>query len=121
MRPLSTQKQVDDLLERVAYAVDAQSLSLEVINPTTMTLQMTVQDKNRGFDWIGLRFQIDGVNDARLLDEAKLSLIDMSEGITATTKAIAVGKLKKDESAFSDATLFIVGESMKYEECEPIL
>ena len=119
MKPLVTQNDIDYLLKRIERGVDAQNLSVEVISPIKMNFRLSVQDSNRDFDWIDIVFEIDGINDARLLDAKQLLHVDMSEGISlinnSCVSGVCIGNYN-DTSGFRDSSFFILGESLKYEE-----
>ena len=119
MKPLLSQNDIDNLLNRVERGVDAQNLSIKLISPIKMEFRLSVQDSHRDFDWIDLIFEIDGVSDARLLEESQLLHVDMSEGISLINNSCVSGiclGTYNDTSGFRDSTLFILGESLKYKE-----
>jgi len=119
MKPLLTQIDIDNLLNRLERGVEAQNLSIEVISPLKMILRMSLQDTHRDYDWLDVLFEIDGVSDARLLDETQLLHVDMSEGFSLIHKnamaGICIGNYA-EVSTFKDSTLYILGKSLKYEE-----
>ena len=118
MTPLLPQK-FQELLTRIDQAKDGELISVTMNNPTNFTIELSVQDKNRGYDWINIAFEVDGINDAQLLDNKSLSLVDMSEGISLIEEngevGICVGKYSA-LTALRDAKLFLLGQSVKYEE-----
>ena len=108
-----------ELLTRIDNAIDGELISVTMNNPKNFTLELSVQDKHRGYDWINMAFEIDGIIDARLADDNAFSLIDMSEGISIIeadgTIGLCIGKYST-LSALKDAKLFLLGQSIKYEE-----
>jgi len=118
MKPLLPNKTAE-LLTRIDDATDGELISIIMNNPQNFTVELSVQDKNRGYDWINIAFEIDGVIDANLLDEGKLSLVDMSEGITLLFEeglyGIGVGDYKSIE-ALKSAPVYLIGNALKYEE-----
>jgi len=118
MKPLLANKS-RELLTRIDNAIDGELYAVTMNSPLNFTIELSVQDKNRGYDWINIAFEIDGVSDARLIEDEKLSFVDMSEGITVLFEdgicAIGVGKYDSLESIKS-ATLYLVGSTIKYEE-----
>jgi len=118
MRPL-LEKQLTELLDRIDHATHGEIVSVTMNHPQNFTVELSVQDKNRGYDWINIAFEIDGIVDANLLDDNRLSMIDMSEGITLLFEdghyALAVGSYN-NIAALKSATLYLVGNSIKYEE-----
>ena len=118
MQPLHSNK-TKELLTRINNGIDGEIRSVIMNSPTNFTIELSVQDRNRGNDWINMAFEIDGVSDARLVEDNKLPFVDMSEGITIVfedgTCALAIGKYSSIET-LKDATLYLTGSSLKYEE-----
>lgn len=118
MKPLLSNKTAE-LLTRIDKAIDGELYAVTMNSPLNFTIELSVQDQNRGHDWINIAFEVDGISDARLIEDEKLSLVDMSEGISIvfedTTCAVGVGNYNSVESIKS-ATLYLIGSSLKYEE-----
>lgn len=118
MKPLLSNK-TKELLTRIDNAIDGEIHSVVMNSPASFTIELSVQDRNRGNDWINIAFEIDGVSDARLVEDNKLPFVDMSEGITIVFEggvcALAIGKYSSIE-ALKDATLYLTGSTVKYEE-----
>ena len=118
MKPLLANK-TTELLTRIDNAIDGELYAVTMNSPLNFTIELSVQDKNRGYDWINIAFEVDGVSDARLIEDEKLSLVDMSEGLSIVfeddTFAIGIGKYNSVESIRS-AALYLVGSTIKYEE-----
>lgn len=118
MKPLLSNK-TTELLTRIDNAIDGELYAVTMNSPLNFTIELSVQDKNRGYDWINIAFEVDGVSDARLIEDEKLSLVDMSEGISIVfedgTCAIGVGKYNAIDSIKS-APIYLMGSSLKYEE-----
>jgi hypothetical protein len=106
-------------LDRFLHFEDAEFRSLEIINPTEIHLTFGVQDKARDFDWITLTLEFFGVKNARLMENSKLSLLDMSDGVSIFTQegqfAFALGEYNTLR-AIENASLFIVASDMKHKE-----
>ena len=107
------------LLERIENARGGELRSITMIDPTTFKLTFSVQDKNRGFDWINIAFEISGVHEARLIDDSKFAFVDMSDGITVVFEngecAVIFGAYASMEN-INDAVMYMIGKSIKYEE-----
>jgi len=114
MKQLSKQD-LKAFLERFSNFSGGELVKLDILSPTTFKISLTVQDKNRAFDWVDLNFELSGVNDAKLLDESALKAVDMDEGgnIKFTDKGIEVG-FGSDE--YLSSPLHIRAEVLKYEE-----
>ncbi len=118
MRPLLSNK-TNELLTRIDNAIEGEIRSVVMNSPMNFTIEFSVQDANRGNDWINIAFEIDGVSDARLIEDNKLPFVDMSEGISIVFEGsvcgLAVGSYSSIE-ALKDATLYLTGSSVKYQE-----
>jgi len=118
MTPLQPHK-IQELLTRIDNAVDGELVAVTMNHPQNFTVELSVQDKNRGYDWINIAFEIDAVFDARLVDDTKLAMLDMSEGITLLFEdgkcGFGLGAYKSME-ALKSASFFLLGETVKYEE-----
>ena len=118
MKPLLSNK-TNELLTRIDNAIEGEIRSVVMNSPMNFTIEFSVQDANRGNDWINIAFEIDGVSDARLIEDNKLPFVDMSEGISIVFEGsvcgLAIGRYSSIE-ALKDATLYLTGSSVKYEE-----
>ena len=118
MKPLLPNK-AKELLTRIDNAIDGEIYAVTMNNPQNFTIELSVQDKNRGYDWINIAFEIDGVSDARLIEDEKLSLVSLDEGISLLSEngsiGIAIGHFTT-LSTLKDAVVYLVGSSVKYEE-----
>jgi len=114
MKTLNKQD-LNAFMERFSNFSGGELVSLEVCSPTTFKIALTVQDKNRAFDWVDLNFELSGVNDAKLLDESALKAVDMQEGgnINFTQEGIEIG-FGSDE--YLSSPLHIRAEVLKFEE-----
>ncbi len=118
MKPLNKQS-ASQLLERIDNAANGEIRSLTILDATAMQLRLSVQDRNRGYDWIDIIFEIDGISDARLLDDAKLRHVGTGEGISLLFEGDKVGMgigSYRSIAALGDSVLFIVGNGVKYAE-----
>lgn len=120
MKPLNPNS-TKQLLERIDNATNAELRSITIVDPTTMQLRMSAQDRNRGFDWIDIIFEISGINSAQLVDDCKLSFVDTVEGISILFDGGSVG-LGVGSYASMDALrasgLFFIGNGIKYAETD---
>jgi len=118
MKPLLT-TQLAAFSERFLNFKDAEWRSLEVVSPFVMRVTFAVQDSARAYDWITVSLEFNGVNDAKLLQENKISFIDMSEGISLINDensfAFGIGECY-NISTIKSSSCFIVATTLKYEE-----
>ena len=117
MKPLLA-KDLAAFMQRFNNFKDGEFRSLEVISPTTMKITLAGQDEARAFDWISLELEFEGVNDARLLDNSKLHLVDMNDGVNLIHDehfAFAVGDYD-NISGMKNSTCYIVSTNIKYQE-----
>ena len=83
---------------------------LKIISPTSFKIALATQDKARGYDWISIDFELTGAAAANLLDNSKLTLIDMTDGIEISHNGT--------HFAFNilNSTFFIECLQIKYQE-----
>lgn len=88
-----------------------------MITPVSFKIALTVQDKNRAFDWVNLNLEFNGVTDAKLLEDNALKAVDMQEGgnIAFSPEGIEVGFGAQEYLA---SPLRLRAENIKYEETE---
>ncbi len=116
MKPLS-KNDVKAFLERFDNMSGGELISLEILSPTAFKIALTVQDKNRGYDWVDLNFELHGVSDAKLLDDKALKAVDMQEGgnISFTDEGIEIGF---GSSEYLASPLHLCAETVKFEETD---
>jgi len=120
MRPL-LKKEIASFLKRFNNFKDAEVRSLEVITAASIKVIFTVQDSSRAFDWITIELEFNGISDAKLIQEKKLSFIDMSEGITLLdhNNKFAFGMAEcYNVASILSSSLYIIADSLKYKERE---
>lgn len=119
VKPLLSTNAANSLLERTLNAEGAMLRALTPTSPTSASLQLSVQDKQRGFDWIDIIFEMDGISDARFVDNAALRMLDTDEGISIVfeegTWGIGIGRYR-NLASLKDAPLFCTSQSLKYAE-----
>ena len=116
MKPITN---VKEFLKRFDNFKNGELRSIEILSPITMSVTLAGQDSARAFDWITVELEFNGVSDARLIEDSKLSLIDMSDGITIIKEnnkfAFAIGECY-NTSTLKSSVCNIESESLKYEE-----
>ncbi len=118
MRPLS-KSTARELLKRLNAAEDSEVREILIMSPTSFKIELSVQDPNRGYDWINIAFEISGITDALLVDDAKLSYLDMSNGIGIIFENENIGFTNSKCESLSkirENQLYFIGASIKYEE-----
>jgi len=118
MRPL-LQTRFQEFNKRFHNFQDAEFRSVEILSASEIQLTLALQDTNRGFDWITLTLFFSGVIDARLIDEQKLHLLDMSEGAALIYDenmfAFGIGACY-NISTIKNSAFYILSKSLKYKE-----
>lgn len=118
MKPLLADK-LDSFMERFDNFREGELRSIEVVSPTMIIITLAGQDSAREFDWISMKFEFSGVNDAKLLDSSRLSLIDMSDGVSIINNdnlfAFGIGKCY-NISSIKNSTCQVIGSGLKYQE-----
>ncbi len=118
MKPLLA-KDLGGFLQRFENFQDAELRNIEVLSPTTLKVTVAAQDSAREFDWVSIELEFNDVEDAKLLDTAKLSFVDMSEGITLIyeNKKFAFGITNSyNITNIRDAQCYIISSNLKYHE-----
>jgi len=117
MKPLLA-KDLAAFMQRFNNFKDGEFRSLEVVSPTTMKIVLAGQDEARAFDWISIELELNGVNDARLLENSKLHLVDMGDGINLIhdeSLAFALGEYD-NISSIKNSLCYIICTDIKYQE-----
>jgi hypothetical protein len=105
------------LLTRIENGRYGEIRHLTTLSPTSIEIQLSVQDTARGYDWIDIAFVINGVSDARLVSDNVLGLLDMREGICAEIESGRCGVAMGDYvGRLNESSLYIIGTSMGYKE-----
>lgn len=109
MRPLHS-KDLSKFLNRFSNFIDAEFRHIEIISPKKFELTFTGQDANRGYDWITIKFEFSDISDASILDNSKISHVDMSEGLEIEVIN------HQFTLTIKNSTFFITSAALKYEE-----
>lgn len=114
MKPLTN---IESFLQRFDNFKDGEIRSIEIVTPINIIITLVGQDKSRDFDWISMKLEFNGTDDARLLDKSKLSLIDMSDGINITsTNNNYVFGLGSSIKGLKNSSCFVSCKNIRYEE-----
>ena len=117
MKPLLV-KDLAAFMQRFNNFKDGEFRSLEVVSPTTMKIVLAGQDEARAFDWVSIELELNGVNDARLLENSKLHLVDMGNGINLIHDeklAFSLGEYD-NISSIKNSSCYIICTDIKYQE-----
>ena len=118
MRPLG-KNEIETFLSRFERFVDSEIKSITVLSPTILRILLGVQDSALGFDWIDLSFELSNVSEANLIDNSKLAYLDMTEGMSIVFEdnkfVFCYGDYSSIRGA-KDSALFVICDSIKYEE-----
>ena len=102
-------------LERFDYARGGELVSVDILSPTSFKIALTVQDKNRAFDWVNLNFECSETSDAKLVSDAALKAVDMEEGINISFEEEGV-KIGFGSDEYLSSPLSLCANTLKYEE-----
>jgi len=118
MKPL-TQNNIPAFLERFNHFKDAEFRSIDIINPLQMKLTFALQDAARAFDWITIELEFNGIRDARLLENSRLSLVDMSDGANIVKEddlfAFGIGECYNISNT-KNSVCYLIATDLKYQE-----
>jgi len=116
MKPLTN---IDNFLKRFNNFKDGEFRSIDINSPSSITLTLAAQDNAREFDWISVKIELTGVSDAKVLQNEKLHLIDMSDGISIINEneklAFGIGECY-NISSIKNSICYIECSNIKYEE-----
>ncbi|WP_457743194.1 hypothetical protein [Sulfurimonas sp.] len=118
MKPLN-KNNLSTFLKRFDNFKDAELRSFEVVSANEMKLTLATQDSARAFDWITIELSFYDITDANLIEDNKLHLIDMNDGISLFENdaqfAFAIGECY-NISTIRNSILYIICKSLKYKE-----
>ena len=102
-------------MERFDYARGGELVSVDILSPTSFKIALTVQDKNRAFDWVNLNFECSETSDAKLVSDAALKAINMEEGINISFEEECV-RIGFGSDEYLSSPLSLCMNTLKYEE-----
>ncbi|MCX6052933.1 MAG: hypothetical protein NTZ60_10570 [Campylobacterales bacterium] len=118
MKPLLA-TELKKFLQRFDNFRDGEIRSIDVMTSTTIIMTLVGQDSARGFDWISIKLEFNSVSDARVIENSKLGLIDMSNGVSIINDdnlfAFGIDECYNISSA-RNSTCFIVCSDIKFKE-----
>ena len=118
MRPLIASG-LNSFLQRFDNFRGGEIRSIEIISATIITITLVGQDSARAFDWVSVTLEFSSVIDAKVIENSKLSFIDMQSGIsiinTGTLFAFAIDECSTISNIKSSAC-FVVCSDLKYKE-----
>ena len=118
MKPLLA-KDLESFLKRFDNFRDGEFRSIEVLSPTTIVVTFAGQDSAKEFDWISVDFEFSGIDGAKLLDNKKLSFVDMSDGVSIINEdeifSFGIGDCNNIQS-IKNSTCHIISTSVKYRQ-----
>lgn len=92
---------------------------ISVVSATTIQIKLSVQDSARDFDWIDLLLELSDVTQAQILDEKRVHLLDMDEGINLFFQdgqfILCHGNYNSIQNV-QDSLLYTISKSIKYKE-----
>lgn len=90
-------------------------VSLEVLTPTIFKVTLTVQDKNRAFDWVNMNLEFSGVSESKLLNNSALKAVDMQEGVNVKFDSDGL-EFGFGSDEYLSSPLHLRAKNLKYEE-----
>ncbi len=118
MKPLHVSG-IKTFLSRFENFVDSQIRECSIVSPTIIKVRFSVQDSALEFNWIDMVLELSDVSDAKMLENSKLSYLDMSAGLSFISEnnkfALCYGSYNSLQTA-KDSSFYIICESIKYEE-----
>jgi len=118
MRPILS-KNLKIFCSRFNNFIDAEIRSIEIVSKDVIRVVITTQDSSRDYNWITIILEFNGVSDAKLIKNDKLSFVDMSDGLTFLSQdtlfALGVGNYD-NIFGIKNALCYIISSSIKYKE-----
>lgn len=118
MKPLHA-KDLNSFLKRFDNFINGEFRSVEIASPTSIVATFATQDSSREFNWISIDFEFSGVDSAKILDNKKLSFVDMSDGISIINEdnkfSFGIGKCDTLDNIMN-SICHIISTSIKYRE-----
>ncbi|DAB27572.1 MAG: hypothetical protein A2513_01230 [Sulfurimonas sp. RIFOXYD12_FULL_33_39] len=118
MKPL-LKKDIESFLKRFESFVDSELRSINIISPSIVKITLATQDSARGFDWITLELEFNGISDAKLVENSKLVHVDMSDGVSlifADNQFTFAISCYNSASNITNSICYIKATSIKYIE-----
>ncbi len=120
MRPLIS-NELEDFLYRFENFATSHITRIDVISPEAVRISLNAQDRRRSFDWIGIDLLFEEIADAKLLEDEKLHLIDMEEGVSIIFENGLFYFMLGDyhtPNGTQNALCHVIAKSLKYQEAE---
>ena len=102
-------------MERFDNLIGGELLSVDILSPASIQVVLTVQDKNRDFDWVNLTILAESIVDAKLVEDSALKAIDMQNGVNIVFESNSF-KIGFGSSEYLSSALHIDAQSIRYEE-----
>lgn len=108
-------QEIQKILEKFDNFRFAEFQSIQPLSETSMLLTFVVQDDD-GEETDKVTFQLDGVNEAKLLENRVLSYLDMTDGISIIQYndfyAFSLGKSNDDLLAIKNTPLYAIADNI---------
>ena len=118
MKPLN-KSQLKNFTDRFDNFKESQIRSFKIISPIQVQLELAVQDSAREFNWITLELLFSDITDAKLIEDEKLHLLDLNDGISIINSenqfAFALGECY-NISTIKNSIFYIISNNIKYKE-----
>ena len=113
-------QEIQKLLEKFDNFKYAEFRSIQTLSKTSMLLTFIVQDDD-GEETDKVVFQLDGVNEARLIENNVLAYLDMTDGISIIQYnddiyAFSLGKSNDDLLAIKNTPLYAIASGISFNQ-----
>ncbi|MGD9718333.1 MAG: hypothetical protein AB7U24_03760 [Sulfurimonadaceae bacterium] len=118
MRPLQP-GEFEAFLQRFDSFKNGELRCINVVSPKQIVISLAAQDAARDYDWVNVDLEFNDIHDAKLFENDKLHLADMSEGVSLFSEEnkIAFGINKcYNSSSLKNATCYVISSDLKYKE-----
>lgn len=109
MKPL-TKKDIEPFLKRFDNFIDSELKEIQIVTPTSVKFIFFIQDSSREYNWVDLEIEFDDILEASLLDNSKLSFVNMDDGISLSHNGTNFA------FKINNSTSYIKSSYIRYEE-----
>lgn len=118
MRPLQP-SEFSAFLKRFDSFKNGELRCINVVSPQQIVISLAAQDAARDYDWINVDLEFSTIHDAKLLENDKLHLANLSEGISLLSEDGMIAfatDMCYNISSLKNATCYVISSDLKYKE-----